>query len=108
MLATLKRLALFAVVGAFIADGVALAFAPRLLSWYQTPSAGDALCNCADLTLATAHALVVVQLAASATGALLFVVAGEGLWRAWRRKRSAAAIALVSPSSSSSSSSSSS
>jgi hypothetical protein len=105
MLATLKRLALFAVVGAFVADVVALAFAPRLLSWYQTPAVGDALCSCAELTLATAHALVVVQLAASATGALTCVVAGEALWRAWRRKRAAAAIALVSPTSPSSTSS---
>ena len=105
MLTTLKRLALFAAVGALVADGITLAFAPALLRWFQTPAVGGALCNCAQLAEETARALVNAQAVAAGAGAVVFVVAGEALWRVVRARRSAAAIALVSPTSPSSPSS---
>jgi uncharacterized membrane protein YgdD (TMEM256/DUF423 family) len=95
MIAALKRLALFAIVGAFLADVLALAFAPALLRWFQTPAVGGALCNCAQLAEETARSLVRVQGVAAVIGAAVVVVAGELGFRALARRRSAAAIALV-------------
>jgi hypothetical protein len=97
MIATLKRLALFCLLGAFFGDVLALVLAPSLLRWFQTPAAGGALCNCATLTEETARALVRAQGAGVLAGATLVVVAGEAAYRFLDRKRRAAAAALVSP-----------
>jgi hypothetical protein len=89
---TLRRIGILVVVGAVLGDAVMLLMGPSAITWYQTPAAGSALCNCKDLARETASSLVRAQLTGMAIGAVTLLVVGEVVRYLWlRRKRARAA-----------------
>jgi hypothetical protein len=79
----LKRVLLFVAIGAVVGNAITMIFAPETLAWFQTPGVGSALCNCADVSLATAQSLIRAQLMGMVAGAVLFGAVGELLTRLW-------------------------
>ncbi len=71
----LKRAALAFAVGGFVANVVAMAVGPGALAWFQTPSLGQALCDCAKLSEEMGAAMVRLQLIAMASGGFVFAIA---------------------------------
>jgi hypothetical protein len=57
---------------------------PRFKEWDNTPGAGTALCNCADVTRQTADGLIAAQMTGCAAGAGLGALVGAVF--AWRRR----------------------
>jgi hypothetical protein len=103
MLHLLKRLGLFLAIGGVLGDVVTMMIAPGMLTWFQTPGTGSALCNCVDVSRQTATSLVHAQLAGTCIGAVSLAVVGELLWRLWDARRHRKEIAAAASSSSSSS-----
>jgi hypothetical protein len=100
MLRVLKRLGLLLVIGGLLGAIVTLLVAPDALTWFQTPGAGTAICNCADVARQTAYAFVHAQLVGTAIGAVGFTIIGElvhHLWAARRRHRALASSAPPPP-----------
>ena len=63
---------------------------PRYKEWDNTPGAGTALCNCADVTRQTADGLIRAQMTGCAAGAVVGVFVGAAF--AWRRRGKQAAV----------------
>src|SRR5262245_66235180 len=96
----LKRLGIFLAIGAVVGDIITLLIAPRMLTWFQTPGAGSALCNCVDLARQTARGVVRAQLIGATIGAVALAVLGEIVVRmraARKRKAEAGAAAEAAP-----------
>ena len=79
----MKRLLVFALVGALIGVVVASLVVPPSLSWYNEPgnisggtSTVQTLCNIPELIHYTSRRLLAGQLVGAAIGAVLFVVIG--------------------------------
>lgn len=73
---TFRRTLGFLVGGAILGDILALVTARGFLPWENTPSMGQALCNCPEVTKNTIDALIRWQLVGSAIGAVLGLVTG--------------------------------
>ncbi len=87
MLHVLKRILLFLALGAIAGDALTMVLAPQALEWFQTPSVGSALCNCAEIARETAHALIRAQLLGALCGAIAGGVLGEVLTRLREAKK---------------------
>ena len=72
-MATLKRLLGFFLGGAVVGAVLASLLMPRYLAWDNTPSSGQALCNCADCARQTADRLLVGQAVGGGVGGLVLV-----------------------------------
>lgn len=59
------------VVGSAITDAVA----PTVLTWYNIPGMGQALCNCADLVSSTSSSVIHAHWIGGALGGVAFAVA---------------------------------
>ena len=90
MLRVVKRIAVFLAIGAVTGDLVTMLFAPRLLTWFQTPGTGSALCNCADLARQVARGVLRSQLIGALIGAVALALVGELVHHARARRRAAA------------------
>jgi uncharacterized membrane protein YccC len=87
MLRVLKRFGIFLAVGGLLGDIVTTLVAPRMLTWFQTPGTGTAMCNCSEVARQTARSFVKAQLIGTLIGALAAVVIGELLYRLWRSRQ---------------------
>lgn len=76
MMSAAKTLAIYAIVGGFLAFIATSLVIPPMLAWYNEPGTGGALCNCADLVRATTSQLLKAQGFAAAGGALLGLIVG--------------------------------
>lgn len=91
----LKRVGLLFAVGGFCGNVVAMILGPKALVWFQTPALGQALCDCVKIAEETGAALVRVQLIATATGGVVFVVGGLLGSFLWKRRAQKAGLDLV-------------
>lgn len=87
----LKTVLLWMLTGVITGAGVAAAVAPGMLAWNNTPGTGTALCDCAKVTRGTASELIRAELVGAAAGALVFLVLGFLLVRAFGKRTAAAA-----------------
>lgn len=90
-----KRLAIFALVGAFLGLLVASLLGPMWIAWYNTPAQGVAKCDCKTCVESATRSLLTGQLIGSLSGAVLALILG-GV-RARGRKPPAAPGATPSP-----------
>ncbi len=93
----LKRLGIFLAIGGVLGDIVMMLLAPSVLTWFQTPAAGGALCNCQAVAKQTAGSVVRSQLIGTLVGAVVVAVIGELIHRARKKKAQAAAQAAAPP-----------
>jgi hypothetical protein len=73
---TLKSLLLQICMGMALGTLVADVTAPGILTWYNIPGGGQALCNCADLVRSTANSLVNAHLIGAGVGAVVCLILG--------------------------------
>jgi hypothetical protein len=86
-----KKLLIFALVGALLGDLAAILIAPTVLAWYATPAGGgQALCDCVLIVRGTTRDFIRSQAIGAGSGAVIFLLAGIIFWRV-RAKRAAAA-----------------
>lgn len=86
------------VVGFALVGIIATSFmAPRYFAWDNTPTAGKALCDCADVTRQTAERLINAQLLGGSAGAVLGLLLGVAFAMSRRKKDAAAAAAPANP-----------
>jgi len=81
---TFKRILAFLFGGAILGDILAVVAARGFLPWDNTPAMGQALCNCAEVTLNTIDALIKWQLVGLLIGAVVGGVIGVLIVRARR------------------------
>jgi hypothetical protein len=74
-MALAKRLGFSFVTGAIVGAVAAGAIAPPFLTWYNAPSAGQALCNCTELVHNTATVLLHALIISAIVGGVLLDVA---------------------------------
>jgi NhaP-type Na+/H+ or K+/H+ antiporter len=98
MLRVLKRLGILLAIGGVLGDVVTMLLAPRVLTWFQTPGTGAALCNCADVARQAAHGVIRSQLIGTLIGAVVVAVLGEIVHHARARRRAASSPASGGPS----------
>lgn len=85
----MKRLLVFALVGALVGVVIASLVVPPSLSWYNEPgnispqgkSAVQVLCNIPDIIHYTSRSLIEGQLIGAAIGAVLFAILGAFVGR---------------------------
>ncbi len=77
-------------VGAQLGQIAASLIAPSLLTWYATPGAGSALCECAPLVTDTVGRVVQTQLVGAVIGAIAMLSAGIAFTRLRRSSPKAA------------------
>lgn len=92
IMATVKTLALFMLVGAALGLLLISFTAPGFIKWDNTPSMGQALCDCAKCAGETASRLLVLQAEGGITGAVISLGLGIA-WEVRRRKKQPAAAA---------------
>ncbi len=84
----LLRQVLTFVVGFALLGIIATSFAaPRYFAWDNTPTAGKALCDCADVTRQTAERLINAQLIGGSAGAVLGLLVGIAFVVGRRKKQ---------------------
>ena len=88
-MAAARTLLLFTLTGALLGVAVASYIAPGLLTWYNTPSQGQAMCPCAETARDTANRLIQSQTIGGSIGAAAFFVLGI-LWVRSRKKNAVA------------------
>lgn len=76
-----KRLGIFALVGAFLGLLIASLLGPMWIAWYNTPAQGIAMCDCKTCVESAATSLLSGQLIGSGIGAVLFLILGALLSR---------------------------
>ena len=96
-MAFMHRILTFAAVGALLGDGVAMLVAPKLITWFQSPGVGSAMCNCVEVAQATADTIVKAQGIGLVVGGLAAVISGEVVARLWRRRGGDAPAAPAAP-----------
>jgi hypothetical protein len=82
----MKKLLIFVLVGAAAGNVAAMFIAPMVLTWYATPAAGSALCDCVLMVRGTTNEFLRAQGIGAGSGALLFLIIGIFVWRG-RAKR---------------------
>lgn len=87
MLRELKRIGILMAIGGVLGDVVTMLIAPSLLTWFQTPGAGTAMCNCAEVARQTAGSFVKAQLLGTAVGAATVAIVGELVFHLWLARR---------------------
>lgn len=75
-MALVKRLLTFVLVGLLVGAAIATGIATRVLSWYQEPGTGQALCACGELARSTLSSLVYWQLVGGIIGGVTFLIVG--------------------------------
>ena len=95
----MKRVTLFALVGAIVFSILSTWLGPKMIGWYVTPADQPAMLSCQAAVVGAMHRLVVTQM----IGTLIGLVAGFVLGVVFRKKDSPAPVAPaalpVSPSS---------
>lgn len=93
----MKRVTLFALVGAVVFSILSTWLGPKMIGWYVTPADQPAMLSCQAAVVGAMHRLVVTQM----IGTLIGLVAGFVLGLVFRKKEPPAPAALpVSPPSS--------
>ncbi len=77
-------------VGAILGDVFTLLIAPNIITWYQTTSDPNAMCNCVATAHNTTRTLVQAQAIGAAVGGLLLLVLGLLIFRPRRKAQPAA------------------
>ena len=85
----LKRVLVFMGLFTLLGDVIAMITAPSVLEWYQTPAIGTSLCNCAEASRSASEGYLHFQLWGMAIGALVGLVLGIVVVRAWSRREAA-------------------
>jgi len=80
-----RSLILF-LLGAAAGVVVTLLIAPNIITWYQTTSDPNAMCNCVTTAHNTVHTLVQAQAIGGALGGILFLILGLLIFRPRRRQ----------------------
>lgn len=73
-------------LGAAAGVVVTLLIAPNIITWYQTTSDPNAMCNCVTTAHNTVRTLVQAQAIGGALGAILFLIIGLLIFRPRRRQ----------------------
>lgn len=73
---TFKRVVAFLLGGAILGNMLAVVSARGFLPWDNTPSMGQALCNCPEVTKNTIDAMIRWQLVGAAIGAVAGLLVG--------------------------------
>lgn len=76
-----KRLSIFALIGAFLGLLTASLLGPMWIAWYNTPAQGQAMCDCKTCVESAASSLLSGQLIGTAIGAVLLLILGAVLSR---------------------------
>ena len=91
-----KRVLVFMGLFTLLGDVIAMITAPSVLEWYQTPAIGTSLCNCAEASRSASEGYLHFQLAGMAIGAVVGLVLGIVVVRAWSRREAAHATVAAS------------
>lgn len=76
-----KRLSIFALIGAFLGLLSASLLGPMWIAWYNTPAQGQAMCDCKTCVESAASSLLTGQLIGTVIGAVLLLILGAVLSR---------------------------
>ena len=88
---TVKRIGVLLLIGAVVGNALATFIAPGVLTWYNTGSDANAMCNCVRVAHDTADQLIRAQLIGTGIGAVLFLILGIIISRARSSRAPAAA-----------------
>lgn len=80
-----KSLILF-LLGLILGSVVTTFFAPKIITWYQTTSDPNAMCNCVTTAHNTVQTLVRAQAIGAAVGAVVLLTLGLVVFRRRRRE----------------------
>jgi hypothetical protein len=94
-MALFQRLVTFASLGGLLGSMLTLAIAPRFITWFQAPAIGTAMCNCVEVSQATASQMMSTQLAGMGAGSAGGIVVGELIARVLRNRRKPSAVAAT-------------
>ena len=75
-MARLKTLLLMLCLGTLAGLLAASLLTPSMISWYNIPGGGDAMCHCVDLVHATLASMLKFQAVGAATGGALGFIGG--------------------------------